>query len=224
MTRARDVANIDGLLTAKGDIYAATAAGTPDRLAVGANNTVLTADSATATGLKWAAPGGGLTWSLISTTALSGVSTRTVTGLSSKAYLILANPTGPADSTFRITFNSDTGANYGQVGPTITGDSSYSNGVFSVNANLSAQNEIRLGRKSSDANAFCGASVSVTSADSTGIKPFIVLSGNNAQGAAGAQNQFSQGFYSGTSAITSISIISTAGNFTAGNIAIYGGI
>ena len=58
MTRARDVANIDGILTAKGDIYAATAAGTPDRLAVGANNTVLTADSATATGVKWAVSGG----------------------------------------------------------------------------------------------------------------------------------------------------------------------
>jgi hypothetical protein len=59
MTRSRDVANIDGLLTAKGDIYAATAAATPDRLGVGANNTVLTADSTTATGLKWATPSGG---------------------------------------------------------------------------------------------------------------------------------------------------------------------
>jgi hypothetical protein len=56
MTRSRDVANIDGLLTTKGDIYAATAAATPDRLGVGANGTVLTADSTQATGIKWAAP------------------------------------------------------------------------------------------------------------------------------------------------------------------------
>ena len=42
-------------LTTKGDIYAATAASTPARLAVGSNNQVLTADSSTATGLKWAA-------------------------------------------------------------------------------------------------------------------------------------------------------------------------
>jgi hypothetical protein len=64
MTRSRDVANIDGILTTKGDIYAATAAATPDRLGVGANNTVLTADSTTATGLKWAASAGGAwtTW------------------------------------------------------------------------------------------------------------------------------------------------------------------
>ncbi len=43
------------IVDAKGDLIAATAADTVSRLAVGANNTVLTADSSTATGLKWAA-------------------------------------------------------------------------------------------------------------------------------------------------------------------------
>jgi hypothetical protein len=57
------------IVDAKGDIIAATAADTVARLAVGANNTVLTADSSTATGLKWAAAaGGGKVLQVVSTT------------------------------------------------------------------------------------------------------------------------------------------------------------
>jgi hypothetical protein len=44
---------------AKGDLIAGTADNTVARLAVGANDTILVADSTTATGLKWAAPAGG---------------------------------------------------------------------------------------------------------------------------------------------------------------------
>jgi hypothetical protein len=60
--------------TAKGSIAAATAASTPANLSVGANGTVLTADSTAATGVAWATPAssGGMT--LISTTTLSGAS------------------------------------------------------------------------------------------------------------------------------------------------------
>jgi hypothetical protein len=81
MTRSRDVANIDGLLTTKGDIYAATAAATPARLAVGANNTVLTADSAEPTGLKWVTPSAPAFAGLSMSAGNTSISTGTYTAL-----------------------------------------------------------------------------------------------------------------------------------------------
>ena len=85
MTRSRDVANIDGILTTKGDIYAATAAATPDRLGVGANGTVLTADSTQSTGLKWATVASGKVLQVImgstATTASNSTTTPADTGL-----------------------------------------------------------------------------------------------------------------------------------------------
>jgi hypothetical protein len=46
-------------IAAKGDLIVGTGSQTFDNLTVGADNTILTADSSTATGLKWAAPAGG---------------------------------------------------------------------------------------------------------------------------------------------------------------------
>jgi len=60
-------------LTTKGDLTPATGSAAFARLGVGANNTVLTADSAAATGMKWATPTSG-SMTLLSTTSLTGTS------------------------------------------------------------------------------------------------------------------------------------------------------
>jgi hypothetical protein len=74
------------ILDAKGDLIAATAADTASRLAVGANGTVLTADSAEATGLKWAAAAGGGSLTKISTVNMSGVSSQNFEGVFTSTY------------------------------------------------------------------------------------------------------------------------------------------
>jgi hypothetical protein len=101
------------IVDAKGDIIAATAADTVARLAVGANDTVLTADSSTATGLKWAAPSsGGMT--LLSTTTLSGssVTLSSIPQTYNNLQLIIRNHRPTSDAYIRARFNSVTTSTY----------------------------------------------------------------------------------------------------------------
>jgi hypothetical protein len=72
MTRARDVANIDGILTTTGDTFYASAAATPARLGIGSTGNVLTVAGGVP---SWAAPAGGAAAvAQIATGTLSGVS------------------------------------------------------------------------------------------------------------------------------------------------------
>jgi hypothetical protein len=103
------------IFDAKGDIIAASAADTAARLAVGANDTVLTADSSTATGLKWAAPSSGTsTLAQVATGSFSGTSI-TISSLSSYDTIILAMTGvtwGTGASNIRVRINSLTSSSY----------------------------------------------------------------------------------------------------------------
>lgn len=73
------------VIAAKGDLIVGTGDDTVSRLAVGTDTHVLTADSSTATGLKWAAPVTALT--LVKTQTIgSGVSSVAVTSAFSSSY------------------------------------------------------------------------------------------------------------------------------------------
>ena len=116
-TWATDASGIPAtIVDAKGDIIAATAADAVSRLAVGANDTILTADSTTATGLKWAAAAaGGMTELASGTLSGASVSIATISGLYKNLMLIIRNPYIAASTAFlRITINNSATATYGR--------------------------------------------------------------------------------------------------------------
>lgn len=103
-------------LTAKGSIVTATAGSTPANLSVGADGTVLTADSAEASGLKWATPSsGGMT--LISTTTLSGssVTLSSIPTTYNKLYVVLTGATWGTDTDTIFFQPNNLTTNYGIV-------------------------------------------------------------------------------------------------------------
>jgi hypothetical protein len=71
--------------TAKGDLFPASSATALTLLAVGANDTVLTADSAEATGMKWAAVSAG-GFNLISTQTMSAAASLNVNNCFTASY------------------------------------------------------------------------------------------------------------------------------------------
>jgi hypothetical protein len=80
-------------LTTKGDLFTFTTVDA--RLGIGANNTVLTADSTQSTGMKWAAPAGGgkvlqVVGATHSTTVTNTAGTQTATGLTATITPTLA--------------------------------------------------------------------------------------------------------------------------------------
>jgi hypothetical protein len=210
-------------LTTKGDLY--TYSTTDTRIGVGANDTVLTADSSTATGLKWAAPaGGGANWSLLNAggTALTGATTITVSGISGKdkIMIVIAGASASASASINARFNTDTATNYNYFGQKITGSSSYATSDISA-ANNNSETSIPFAYLSTNGNSSASGYLLLTGCNSSGTKVF------NAAGGAtsfGGQDQITfsiGGWYSSSSTNSSISIYSASGNFDNGTVYVY---
>lgn len=113
---------------AKGDLIGGTGADTFARLAVGTNNQVLTADSATATGLKWATPAAGSLTKIASGT-FSNQATVTIDGCFSSTYRNYVAYL----QVYAGTFSDDMQLQFRYAGPT-TQTSTYSQSGFGYSA------------------------------------------------------------------------------------------
>jgi hypothetical protein len=102
-------------LTTKGDLFTFDTADA--RLGVGANGTVLTADSAETTGLKWATPAGAMTLLGTATPSAGEIKFTSISAAYNELVLIVEDwfTSGGAEATVRLN-NDTTAANYGTVG------------------------------------------------------------------------------------------------------------
>lgn len=99
------------IFDAKGDLIAASAADTAARLAVGANGTVLTADSAEATGLKWATPSGGKIAQVVSAEITASTSSTSTSFVDATSFNLSITPTN-ASSKVLVIINACMGGSY----------------------------------------------------------------------------------------------------------------
>jgi len=194
-----DAATQKATLTTKGDIYAATGASTPARLAVGTNGQILTADSTAATGVAWATPSGA-GWSSAATGSLTGASV-TVSSLSAGRFFVVLDAVSTSTlEAIQVRVNGDTAANYinyKQVGTSGATQWEMTNG------NLTA------------ASTYYGLAFFIDLANTAAaLKPI---------GIASTSAYFSSQsiFYRSTSSITSVTFFLASGAFDAGTYTIW---
>ena len=205
------------IVDAKGDIIAATAADTVARLASsGVNDQVLTIDTSTATGLKWAAVAAGPVQ--LATASLAGVSTYTFTSISGSyktLFLELKDSRDNSGETMTIQINGSSAGNYNDTR------------MLAASATNSNQTAATNWRTASNANSVSTSETAAFNlyfpnyAQTNVPKTFYGI----AQFASGAT-----AWYVGantlstirTAAITSITLNNNAVNWQAGTLTLYG--
>lgn len=168
----------------------------------------------------------GRNWTLVNTggTALTGAGTITVSGLNGAENIFVLvqnadNNVAGGVLTFRI--NSDSGTNYRYAGKLLTFPSAYSATGLSISSyNLTTS--MYCGKlSSSTGDTGLSGYINIQGGSTTGLKSAELDFGGIFAGSSGAEI-FSGGcIYSGSSTITSVSLLISGGNFTGGTIYVY---
>ena len=215
MTRARDVANIDGVLTTTGDTYYASAAGTPARLGIGSSAQVLTVASGVP---SWATPAAAGAFTLLSTTTLSG-SNQVISSIDQTYKHLFVLVTGMTNATGDGGVRIDCNSNASSAFYTVTRQTGYTITSAAIGGDQYNPQHNTIDRTSA-VNALAMMFFDYATA---GVHPFTAQYGGVATGSVFETTNSGGAIRFGTAAaISSIRFNNYGGAFTAGTVKIYG--
>jgi hypothetical protein len=212
----------DSLLTTTGDVIYASGASTPARLGIGTTGQVLSVSGGIP---AWTSPSSSSqNFTLLNTggTTLSGTST-TVSGISAKGTLYImvhGAVTGTANSNISLLVNSDTGSNYRFARNIFIPSTTYSQSIFDAGESTATTN-INLGRTSTAGTSSVSTAITISGANSSGVKPIVFQGGATRAGGDSAIYIWGGGMWTGSATVSSISITTNAGSFSAGTVFVY---
>ena len=197
---------------AKGDLVVGNATNDSGVLAVGSTNQVLTVDSSTATGLKWAAAGGGSMTSL-ATGTLSGssVSISSIPATYKHLYFTVANFYTSTFAELQIRLNGISSGTYTYM--------YFQAGDASI-GQQSATSQFGICGTTNSANAYHQANFYIYDYALTNNRK--IFDANFETSNAGKVSGFNSAASNTTFAIDQITILTSGGTFSAGTYTLYG--
>jgi hypothetical protein len=203
-------------VTTKGDVF--TFSTIPTRLGVGANDTVLTADSSTATGLKWATPSsGGMTQLATGSLSGSSVSITSISGSYKSLELRISGASTAANTPFFLQFNSDATNNYAVNAKKVV-STTVSNIAYDFNDSLPLSGEENV----ISTSTLFGSIIQIPNYTATGVYRMARFMSTFVGTAQLIQVDGVGAFKSTSSAITSLQIKTSGSNFDAGTYTLFG--
>jgi hypothetical protein len=208
----------ESIIAAKGDILTGTANDTPAVLSVGTNGHTLVADSAQATGLKWAAPSSGAMTLVKTQTIGTAVNSVTVTSAFSATY-----------DNYLITVDGGTGSIGASNGAKLKLGSATTN-YFQTGYNMQYNSATVSGSNRNNSVPYFDATFFST----TGHQGYIILqnpflssrtyfySQSAAPGGAAEYVRQTQGVLDATTSFTDFTLDALGNTMTGGTIRVYG--